>query len=122
MDLIYMFVVALLTHFSAHPRLCFSAPTAPASTTYTFELTTPDSTRALSGVGALVPLPSPFGVAVSTDGHLRYDLHLSIQELPAPSAYGASYTTYVAWMVTPLMDARKALGVVRSGEQSVGEA
>jgi hypothetical protein len=44
----------------------------------------------------LVYAPSPFGVAVTADGHASYDVQIDASGLPDPSTLG-TFTTYVAW-------------------------
>lgn len=82
----------------------------------------PTSTApAAQGTARLVSAPSPFGIAVSPDGHARYDIVLRITGLPAPSALGA-YHTYVAWAATPDLKEWTRLGVVANGASTVGVA
>ncbi|HET9013758.1 MAG TPA: hypothetical protein VFN38_18165, partial [Gemmatimonadaceae bacterium] len=57
----------------------------PAPTQYTIELRAPAGVAgAGSGRVLLRWAPSPFGVSVSPDGHLVYDLSLVLRDLPAP--------------------------------------
>ena len=53
-----------------------------------------------SGQARLVYAASPFGVAVTADGHARYDIQVTASGLPAPSTLGR-YTAYVAWQASP---------------------
>jgi len=62
---------------------------------------------------------SPFGVAVTVDGIDRYDVRLSIQGLPSPSALGP-YKAYVAWEVTPDLTTWHRLGPVDNDTTVVG--
>lgn len=123
MPLSYALTLLLALHGAA--RVPASAAvcrvSGPPSATYWFELTSPDGASAASGSVLMVPIPSPFGVATSADGHLRYTLHLTLKDLPAPATTGVN-TVYVAWMVTPLLDVSKRLGVVHNGQQDLGEA
>ena len=48
--------------------------------------------------------PSPFGVSVSRDGHLEYNLTVVLNRLPAPETLGP-YHAYVAWLADPLLGA-----------------
>jgi hypothetical protein len=73
------------------------------------------------GKARLVFAESPFGVAVTADGHARYDARITVAGLPAPSTLGA-YSAYVAWAVTPDLKEWKRLGVVHNGENTVGSA
>jgi suppressor of ftsI len=45
---------------------------------------------------------SPFGVSVTRDGHLEYNLTMVVNGLPAPHNLGP-YQTYVAWLAEPLL-------------------
>jgi len=72
-----------------------------------------------SGRARLFYASSPFGVAVTVDGIDRYDVHLNIQGLPAPSALGP-YEAYVAWEVTPDLTTWRRLGTVGNDTSVVG--
>ena len=74
-----------------------------------------------SGQARLVYAASPFGVAVTADGHARYDIQVTASGLPAPSALG-SYTTYVAWQATPDLSKWTRLGTITNGKTTVGAA
>ena len=67
-----------------------------------------------SGWVELVPAASPFGLAVSRDGRIVYDLDITVTDLPVPSSLGP-YTLYEAWLTTPKLDLIKDLGAIRSG-------
>jgi hypothetical protein len=72
-----------------------------------------------SGQARLVYAASPFGVAVTADGHARYDIQVTASGLPAPSTLG-SYTTYVAWQASPDLTHWTRLGTVANGKTTVG--
>ena len=72
------------------------------------------------GTARLVFAESPFGVAVTADGHASYDVQLSLSGLPEPSALGA-YQAYVAWGVTPDLKEWRRLGPVSNGQSTVGQ-
>ena len=74
-----------------------------------------------SGQARLVYAASPFGVAVTADGHARYDIQVTASGLPAPSSLG-SYTTYVAWQASPDLAQWTRLGTVTNGKTTVGAA
>lgn len=74
---------------------------------------------AAQGTGRLVYAPSPFGIAVTADGHARYDVIVTASNLPAPSALG-QYTAYVAWAATPDLRDWVRLGTVANGTTTVG--
>ena len=81
---------------------------------------TPKSTTA-TGQARLVFASSPMDVAVTADGHARYDARVTVKGLPAPATLGA-YTAYVAWAVTPDLTQWHRLGTVRNGTTMVGTA
>ncbi len=78
---------------------------------YTFRLR--PTTRALGAAGAvgLVPPDSPFGIPVTADGHLMYDLEVSVRGLRDASAAGAT-GAYVTWVTTPELDRIEKLGAI----------
>jgi hypothetical protein len=77
------------------------------------------TTPAANGRGRLVYAESPFGVALTQDGHVRYDIQVTAAALPAPSSLG-KFTTYVAWAVTPDLSTWSKLGTVSNGSSTVG--
>ena len=72
-----------------------------------------------SGTVELTPTPSPFGVAVTIDGHHRFDLAVHLAGLPDPAALG-NYSGYVAWATTPRLRPIVNLGSVANGRTPVG--
>jgi hypothetical protein len=76
-------------------------------------------TPAASGHGRLVYADSPFGVALTQDGHARYDIQVTASGLPAPASLG-KFTTFVAWAVTPDLTGWSKLGTVSNGNSTVG--
>ena len=72
-----------------------------------------------SGYVELTPPPSPFGAAVTVDGHHRFDLAVRIAGLPDPATLG-DYTGYVAWATTPRLRPIVNLGSVENGRTVVG--
>lgn len=81
-------------------------------------------TPAMHGAGGVVELgwvQSPFGMAVTREGHHVYDVSLRIEGLPEPSTLG-DYTAYVAWVTTPLLSPMVKLGEIENGwNESVGQ-
>ncbi len=77
--------------------------------------------RGASGIAVLTRSQSPFGMSLTPDGHLRYDVHLRVSGLPAdPHVYdGAS--TYVAWATVPDLSVARRLGPVAADGSSSGE-
>src|SRR4051812_33668975 len=80
---------------------------------------TPDL-AGVSGTVALLPVPSPFGVAVTVDGRTRYHLSAAISGLPEPQSLG-NYSVYVAWAYTLALDSVVKLGPVHNGNVDLGE-
>jgi hypothetical protein len=74
---------------------------------------------AAQGHGRLAYAESPFGVALTRDGHALYDIHVTASALPAPSSLGA-YSTYVAWVATPDLTRWRRLGTVVNGNTTLG--
>ncbi len=72
-----------------------------------------------SGYVELTPSPSPFGAAVTVDGHHRFDLAVHAAGLPDPAALGG-YTGYVAWAATPRLRPIVNLGPVANGRTPLG--
>jgi hypothetical protein len=81
---------------------------------------TPKASKA-NGKARLVSAESPFGIAVTADGHARYDVHIDVTGLPSPSTLGA-YKAFVAWEVSPDLSKWTRLGTVQNGTSIVGSA
>jgi hypothetical protein len=80
------------------------------------------STRAAPGArgqARLYAADSPFGVAVTADGHARYDIRITAGNLPRPESLGA-FRAYVAWAATPDLTEWVRLGPVANGTSTVG--
>jgi hypothetical protein len=86
---------------------------------YDIQLRNTPKTPNARGTARLVFAESPFGVAVTADGHASYDVRLSLSGLPEPSTLGA-YKAYVAWGVTTDLKQWRRLGPVGNGESTVG--
>ncbi|SRR6476620_2416030 len=86
---------------------------------YDIQLRNTPKTPNARGTARLVFAESPFGVAVTADGHASYDVRLSLSGLPEPSALGP-YKAYVAWGVTTDLKQWRRLGPVGNGESTVG--
>lgn len=70
----------------------------------------------------LLPVPSPFDVAVTRDGNARYQIVISIAGLPTRVAHDdTAPATYVAWMTTMDLDSVVKLGPVSGGQTVLGE-
>ena len=100
---------------------CAARPAQPVSTDlYCLDLVPTAAAEHASGTLALNPPPSPFGVAVTAAGHLRYDLVADIEGLPDAASLGP-YAAYVAWAATPAFDRVVRLGPVGNGRFALGE-
>jgi hypothetical protein len=73
------------------------------------------------GSARLVFAHSPFGVALTADGHASYDVQVTAAKLPEPSSLGA-YTAYVAWAVSTDLKRWDRLGPITNGTTTVGKA
>ncbi len=77
--------------------------------------------RGASGVAVLTRSQSPFGMSLTPDGHLRYDVHLSVTGLPAdPHVYDGA-TAYGAWATVPDLSLARRLGPLAADGSSSGE-
>ena len=74
----------------------------------------------LSGMAVLKPARSPFGLAVTRDGHFIFRIEVPQPVLPPPSSFGARYTTYVAWVATANLDRIERVGVLSPGAVAAG--
>ncbi|MDQ3517827.1 MAG: hypothetical protein M3466_05405, partial [Gemmatimonadota bacterium] len=74
----------------------------------------------LSGTAKLGHARSPFGVALTSDGHHLYDITITLSGLPDPGTLG-DFSAYVAWVTTPLLEPMTKLGAVRNGRTGVGK-
>jgi suppressor of ftsI len=91
-----------------------SASLAPSRDLYCVELAAPPGIAGVAGVVELGWTPGPFTVPVTSDGRLRYSPTAILAGLPTPRALG-SYTTYIAWLATPVLHPVIKLGPVANG-------
>ena len=100
----------------AQDRPCDDSPAAlaPSRDLYCIELIAAPGISNVSGRVELGRIPGPFTIAVSADGSLLYQPVVTLAGLAAPSSLGA-FTTYVAWLATPVMHPVTKLGEVRNG-------
>src|SRR5687768_11828383 len=89
-------------------------PFAPSRDLYCIELIAAPRLAGVSGRVELLMRPGPFTVDVNVAGVLRFSPVITLAGLPAPGSLG-SYSTYVAWVATPVMDRVHRLGEVRNG-------
>lgn len=73
------------------------------------------------GAARLLFADSPFGVAVTADGRLSYDVRITAKGLPHPATLGA-YRAFVAWEVNTDLTEWHRLGPVDNGTTTVGRA
>ncbi|HEX6966703.1 MAG TPA: hypothetical protein VF166_12955 [Gemmatimonadaceae bacterium] len=112
-------MTALLLAVAASPAAAQTSANRHQPGPYDIALfNTPKAPKA-EGKARLVSAESPFGIAVTADGHAVYDARVTVSGLPAPSTLG-KYSTYVAWAVTPDLAKWKRLGVITNGTSTVG--
>jgi FtsP/CotA-like multicopper oxidase with cupredoxin domain len=87
---------------------------APSRDLYCIELIAAPRIDGVSGRVELLMRPGPFTVDVTASGVLRFSPVITLAGLPAPASLGP-YSTYVAWIATPVMDQVNRLGEVRNG-------
>lgn len=95
---------------------CVVAPTLRIPDPLEIALAPTANANGASGSARLAFAMSPFGVAVTADGHHLYRIRLAAAGLP-PAGGGA----YVAWAVTPSLDRTRKLGVLDSAGEVVSE-
>lgn len=100
----------------AQDRPCDDSPAtlAPSRDLYCIELIAAPGIREVTGRVELGRIPGPFTIAVAADGSLLHQPVVTLAGLPAPTLLGA-FTTYVAWLATPVMHPVTRLGEVRNG-------
>ena len=65
--------------------------------------------RGASGTATLSRPASPFAMPVTRDGHIIYDVAVSVQGLPSADTFDGA-TTYVAWATVPDLSVAVSLG------------
>ncbi|MBA3445235.1 MAG: multicopper oxidase domain-containing protein [Gemmatimonadales bacterium] len=103
----------------AQDSLCAAHSPAADPSLYCFPLLPADRAPEAGGTAVLQPDASPFGLAVSRDGRVRFRVRLTLAGLPDPPSLG-SYDSFVAWATTPDLDPMISLGRVRNGSTVVG--
>ena len=89
-------------------------PLAPSRDLYCIELIAAPRIVGASGRVELLMRPGPFTVDVTASGAFRISPVITLEGLPAPASLGP-YSTYVAWVASPVMDPVTRLGEVRNG-------
>ena len=92
---------------------------APDPDLYCIDLVHAPTSPASPVASSLPAPPTPFGTAVTVDGHHRFELTLEVDGLPDPTALGA-YTGFVAWATTPRLRPVLNLGPVSNGRTAIG--
>jgi suppressor of ftsI len=95
-------------------------PSAPVRDLHCVDLVPTPDLDGVTGVAEIGQAPTPFGLAVTADGHLRYTLTTVLRGLPDPASLGP-YRTYVAWLVDPTLAPVLRLGAVANGTTYLGE-
>jgi FtsP/CotA-like multicopper oxidase with cupredoxin domain len=111
-------VTTLSPTSGGNTRLANRAP-KPATDLFCLDLFATAAGGEASGVAELRRVTSPFGVAVSADGAPEQHLVAWIDGLPDPAQVG-DFTSYIAWITTPVLDPMIKLGTVRNGENDLG--
>ena len=68
-----------------------------------------------SGVALLSPARSPFGLALTRDGRVIFDVSLTVTGMPAPSTLGR-FDSYVLWAARDDLGEMQRLGIVKNGQ------
>ena len=122
MNRFYLPITFLLAASTARAQLCEPAasPLSASRDLYCLELVPVPTMLRASGRVELGRIPGPFTVAVTAGGQLRYAPTITLAGLPKPSSLGP-YTTYVAWVATPVMYPVTKLGTVTNGRTRLPE-
>ena len=91
----------------------------PASDLYCVDLFSTALGGDALGVVEMGRVPTPFGVAVTPEGHHEYALTAWIEGLPDVTSLGP-YNAYMAWATTPVFDQLIKLGEVSNGTNTLG--
>ena len=91
-----------------------SSTLAPSRDLYCLQLVAAPGMHGVSGHVELGRIPGPFTIAVDAEGRSLYGPVMTLAGLPEPSSLGP-YSTYVAWVATPLLDPITNVGQVRNG-------
>jgi len=105
---------------SAQDSLCAAHSADADPSLYCLPLLSTDLAPSASGTAVLLPVSSPFGLAVTPDGRPRYRVELTLSGLPEPASLGR-YRSYLAWATTPELDPVIPLGRVSNGRNLLSE-
>ena len=76
--------------------------------------------RGASGVATLSRPASPFSMPVTRDGHIVYDVGVTVAGLPTPDTFNGA-TVYVAWATVPDLSRAVSLGTLASDGTTRGQ-
>jgi suppressor of ftsI len=113
--------VVLSAPLSAQRSLCAAAPAGelvPSRDLYCLVLVASPDIEGVSGQLELGRAPGPFTIDVTATGRTRYAPTIALSGLPDPATLG-HYTTYVAWVATPVMYPIVRLGAVGNGSHKL---
>jgi hypothetical protein len=82
---------------------------------FKIDLRPTEAAPSASGVALLSPARSPFGIALTRDGRVIFDVSFTATGLPAPSTLGR-FDHYVLWVARDDLGEMQQLGLVRSGQ------
>src|SRR6266550_7619098 len=111
----------LPTALSGQRSLCDAAPAGalvPSRDLYCLVLVASPDIAGVSGRVELGRAPGPFTIDVTAAGRTRYAPTIALTGLPAPATLG-HYTSYVAWVATPVMYPIVRLGAVGNGSHQL---
>jgi suppressor of ftsI len=103
----------------AQDSLCTMQSPDADPTLYCLPLHPTDKAPRATGTALLELEPSPFGLAVTRDGRVRYRVSLTLSGLPEVASLGP-YRSFVAWATTPDLEPMIPLGAVVNGRTVVG--
>lgn len=101
---------------AAHPATAGGACRPPL---YTIDLRPLGASAAGSGTARIEPATTPFGMALTPDGHVIYTVQITLTGMPPASAMGG--TQYVAWAVSPNLDRGDRLGTIAADGTAHGQ-
>ncbi len=87
---------------------------------FRIELKSPNPASGLTGIVVLTRPRSPFGLAVTRDGHFIHRAEVSAIALPHPSSFAPGGDRFVVWATTPNLDQVVRLGTLGAGETVAG--
>jgi hypothetical protein len=105
----------------AFAAAAISSISAAADGPFDIALFNTPKTPAAQGHARLVFAASPFGIAVTADGHVSYDVQIDARDLPDPRSLG-EFSQFVAWQVATDLSKWTRLGTVSNGRSTVGHA